>query len=108
MFVWDKIVDRTGYKVTSSQGSSEDMLLYTHLQKIMYILNAPITLWVIEALFTCFIPKMEAIYANNLFLNPVPLSDKILCNLPILEYILIKEACTASSASLVYSSMHQV
>ena len=45
---------------------------------------------------------------NNLLLNFVLLSEKILCDLPNLEYIFTMQACTTLSAFLVNNAMHYV
>ena len=73
----------------------------------MYIFNAPIASTIIRELNTYLIPSAEATWANNLFLNLDPLSDKM-CKLPNLEYTLIKQMYTISSASFVCHGTHYV
>ena len=53
------------------------MVLYAHLQEIIYVLNVPIASKIIWGTNSCFILKVEATCAKNLLTNSVPLSDKI-------------------------------
>ena len=68
----------------------EDMLPYACLQKVMYILHTSIASMIKRETKTYFSPKVEATYANNLFLNSVPFSEITLYDPPNLEYICTK------------------